>query len=591
MQLIVLALATALVLSIGPSLGVSTTVVMPGGSSAWAKDGASQTISDAYQFVYDANDALAPIASAYITADIMAMAQTTASGKANVEVTVPAGTKMTLPGATLGSCDLKVNADGTVKAYVEGKNADAKVATLAQIHSDARYVVDSTLPAAIVKTLSGESVIYSVIGEKWAAIGGVTEAAQGQFIAGSFADGNAGYTGTVAFDSVAQPSTKQTVTGKVKGTTTLDADTTLGSAVGSANIMNPDSPARAQLKSVSSITYDDAVANKRVSKYSASNENMVDVAARINCVTPTGKETTVAGTAKGEDDASANQRYYLCDPATGACDERIYSASTEKSADMAADVSVSENFDSASSVAALTPLATIEWLGINPTDYTYDASNTITTTNQLSRAYDSTKTAHAEAFITSGDWMAKAGYSSFLNTPGIGIATTSKDVSVSGELGWVFNDQNGQGVGGGAFLKDRKTGPSWAQTSLTQRALLTPLAASTASSFIGDIQGPKAAGADAEDGSGVYGAYKNVNMNVGSELNGITSITSSTDVANINSYLWVDGTSPAMWQGYGFDLPTNPVFVPSGSWTGVQFTYTNSPTQRRTSVSGATQTP
>jgi len=316
--------------------------------------------------------------------------------------------------------------------------------------------------------------------------------------------------------------------------------------------------------------------------------------AGISCVTASGEEATIAGTAIGDDAASANQINSIC--VGGVCDRYEYEVNTlVEDANMAADASVSEDFDDAGSVAVLTPSATISYTA--PT-YTYSSSNAITNTNTLTRIYDGDATAHAESFITDGSWTASAGYDELHVASILGTQHFTETASVSGDLSWIYNEENGAGVGGGAFLKDKKTGPSSANTWLTQSAILAdPTAIGSygvgstgvaTSTFGVNILGPKASGADAEDGSGVYGAYVDLNKNVANELDDVQSTLTDTSVDAINSYLWVDGTSTAYWQGYGFDIPSTPTFVPTGILTVSNYIYTASPTQRGTSVTGTT---
>ena len=595
-----IALAAILVLAVAPTGAFTTT--MPGGTTSETKDGASQTTGSACQFVD--SRAVSGAAATYLIADIHAYAGTSGKGTALVTVNVPAdatgGPSKTVDN-TLATVPedstLTVNANGVVTAKVVGKDVtkpDANVMAFSQIYSIAEVSATS---------ISGQSRIYSAIGAYNPAapvvLGtgnvptGVLGAATGQFEAESYAKGTAGYivTDDIMAESapVGKPNLKvaQTVKGQVTGTTTLSADTTLGTTVhGAAAGGAPIQPAEAYLKSSSSVTKT-AADN---AAFLADNQNGVKVGAAISCVDPTFKESTVAGTAAGTDSANAREKYSDCVPGSS-CDETVYEVNTDKTAVISADVSVSDDFDDARASAEVAPHAEITVL---PASTTYKVTNNANTDSTTIRHFeDSTVPAFGRSFITSGNWNANAEKNRFTLIAGV-VTNDNINAVVSGKLGTVGSEwYQSEGMGGGAFLMTEKISPAKATNLLTQEAKVVDTAGvrvqSTGSTFIGDAIGPKMSGADPKDGSGLYAAYRDLKMST--EVPGVTTPkVVSTDVAAINTYYWIDGTSSAAYLGYGLVVPTSPVFVGSlvSTYNPPSLVYTNSPTERETKFTGST---
>jgi len=68
--------------------------------------------------------------------------------------------------------------------------------------------------------------------------------------------------------------------------------------------------------------------------------------------------------------------------------------------------------------------------------------------------------------------------------------------------------------------------------------------------------------------------------------------TISTDIADVDAYLWCDGTNDLQYNGLYMGA-SNPVFDPAGNgqFSGVVATYLPSPTQRLTAIGILTTQP
>jgi len=583
MQLIGIALCAIFAVAIVPSL--ANTISIPGGTSSSTYEPGA-TGSGIYQLVSDATLGDATPIGNQIEANIYAYAHTTGTGMAYTETHVPDFTK-TIYSALDKKSSLTVYGSGDLTAKVEGKDSiGTEVAAFSQIYANAKYNPGT-------KTISGSSSIYSLIGKELSG-NTLTGVAKGQFTASSYADGSAGYEAkgyNLMSETSPDTSITQTVSGKVTGTTTLEADTTKGTTVSSSS---GTTPAVAKLTSLS--TAKKTLSGTSDMTYYAANDNLVDVKAIIGAVTPTLEESTVAGTADGSDNAYAGE---ISSKSTPTYDYRAMEATTSSSAKMSADVSVSDKFDSATATAEINPIATLSGsYAFFTNKIVYDADSRAATFSSVSRGLDdSSVPAFGRSFITSGDWNAEASKTAYTYN-GADLDSDDYSASVSGKLGTITGWTNGDGMGGGAFLLTPKNGVSSAANTLTQGAKLTSLTnifgttvtASTESDIQAAIQG-QALGGDAKDGAGLYAAYRNLKMTDESEepFAESSAKTISTELPTVNAYLWIDGTSSAPYLGYGLSVPTSPVFTGiAGTYVEPTISYLNSPTQRNTWFTGST---
>jgi|GEM_PF-3434895 hypothetical protein len=531
----------------------ATETEMPGGAVSYSTSGAG-SVGHAYSFYDDASS---------LSADIFASATTNGIGTAYVNVNVPTEASKTVTG--IGT----VTAKGTVEAQVDGSTG-AKVTSVGWIHSG--VYKDSN-------GVYGNASIYSGIGRTFSNVSGLTGIPAGKFEASANADGRATYN---IVDVDKKKTREAKITGVAEGSTTIEGavDGTGGLIGGSlvGNTYNLKGPAYSIISTTSGNYVD-----KNGEKYNSSTSlNEIKVAARNDPCMGDGK-AYVAGTADGSASSSAMNTSEICNSKTGDCDWKTYGASSSKDDSMSADVRVLKEGDAAEANAKVYVTASY-YPALNES---YASSDVLTHAKVKRITANDDKTdagmrAYGEAFVSEGSWQAMATNSTAHREGASGIITEdlSSNAAVSGSFG-KNTEPLANGIGSGTFLLNSKNLPAWADMSLKQTAGPT----GTKMDVKVDIMGPRAAslGSWTWDGSGVYGYFDDLHV----ERTTPTSKILSTDIADVNSYLWVDGTNDEMFNGPGFDSVTA-TFNPSGSFTGVTWDFTPSPTQRQTTVTMGT---
>ncbi|HOV83008.1 MAG TPA: hypothetical protein PLQ01_10095, partial [Methanothrix sp.] len=181
-----------------------------------------------------------------------------------------------------------------------------------------------------------------------------------------------------------------------------------------------------------------------------------------------------------------------------------------------------------------------------------------------------------EAFISSGSW----------NAWGATLDKKSGLVEKATVSGNLVQDWNQVGLGSGAFLQYKKNGLAFADIGITQGS----------SSELEDMQeidaeimGPKAhsLGSSGWDGSGVSANMKDLHVDATNKEDtddDWAPDTISTDIADVDAYLWCDGTNDLQYNGLFMGV-SEPVFDPTGYGDSDVFTsYSPSPTQRLTEI-------
>ncbi len=322
-------IAIILAIIVGPSMG--TTMNMPSGTQSITAEAGKSVGNVVYSFDYDITG---------IQADILAIA--TATGKGSVTANAYGNVNPEAIGsvATLGALaatGITVSTKGTVDVNVKGTSDDAKVTSMAQIHSKASKTATS---------LEGEAWIRSEIGNEWTVAAGdsyqkgkVTGIPVGQFYADSKAEGVASYEGSITVGLVA-PAVPQTfsVSGSTDGKTTLKSEVkNVKAAIGKTLLgLTTENPAYSHMSSHSLVSGAFvAGTNKLVSgKIEADNKNEISIAAsnsRDLCEEdPLGGLSWVSGTVAGKGDAKSKSYYNDCNPTSGLCDRETFAANTER---------------------------------------------------------------------------------------------------------------------------------------------------------------------------------------------------------------------------------------------------------------------
>jgi len=241
---------------------------------------------------------------------------------------------------------------------------------------------------------------------------------------------------------------------------------------------------------------------------------------------------------------------------------------------MSADVRVLKALDSASAISVLGTDATVDQDGTanaNAFARTYAAVNR---ENAGSKA-DGSDRAWGEAFIQSGSWNAWG--ATLVNNKPI------EKAAVSGKL---VQDANQVGLGSGAFLQYKKSDEAYANIGVEQQSW-TGDSPGDRQVIYADIMGPKvhSLGSSSWDGSGVSANMKDLHVEAINKYieDPYALHTFSTDIADVDAYLWCDGTNDLQYNGLFMGV-SNPVFDPAGvgQFTGLATGYLPSPTQRET---------
>ena len=188
----------------------------------------------------------------------------------------------------------------------------------------------------------------------------------------------------------------------------------------------------------------------------------------------------------------------------------------------------------------------------------------------------------------------------------LGRAVRAGDLAQYGKVsGNLIQEDNQMGMGAGSFLQYTKTDPAYANMLEIQLAgsvngglFGNPVIGDVGTVQIvgADVMGPMAHsyGSSGWDGSGVSADLTNLHV----EAQDSTPATLwspqkiTTDIANVDAYLWTDGTNNAQFNGMAFSA-SDPVFNPSGigGFSGVVDAYLPSATQRETLVGVGTTQP
>jgi len=415
----------------------------------------------------------------------------------------------------------------TVYAQVEGTTTDTEVAAMSKISSEVSSDATSGETSGVAK-------IESTIGKtETGTAGAITGSAEGDFTAATLAKGSASYTAT----------TTNTITGSVDGETSLTADVSDGILSGLQD---------AYINAGSSSTY--LTSTDALSAESA-NKIGLDSQIPFSSGSVSGDVSTIAGTVEGDAKSDAVS-----------AENKVTSATTD--AILSADTSVSTLRDSAQAISELSATASYTLAtGV------YDVTSLADTNVDFERHAKGT-TGHSESFITSGNWNAAST-----------MVTSQTGASVSGALSEI---EGSNGIGAGTFLNYAKTQPAEAESVLMQESKYTDAATDlyyTKNYAKAYINGPKASGASTSDGAGVYGAYSGLTNNV--IVDNVDKATAYID--SIDSMLWVDGTNSGFYNGYGFDVPTQPTFTGlTGTISGPTWTKLSSSSDRKTTVEYST---
>jgi len=194
---------------------------------------------------------------------------------------------------------------------------------------------------------------------------------------------------------------------------------------------------------------------------------------------------------------------------------------------------------------------------------------------------DGSDRAWGEAFISSGSW----------NAWGATLEDNNliEKATVSGKL---VQDWNQVGMGSGAFLQYKKNELAFADVGITQ---FSSSELEDLQEIDAEIMGPKAhsLGSSGWDGSGVSANMKDLHVDAKNEPSeDFVPETISTDIADVDAYLWCDGTNDLQYNGL-FMGASDPVFDPTGNgqFSGVVAVYSPSPTQRLTGIGILTMQP
>jgi len=465
---------------------------------------------------------------------------------------------------TYGPYDLAVSAQGTVDVTAEGHSNAAAVNSRAQIYASA-------------STLSGYQEGYAYIASQ---IYGVdNQPTKGAFYADSSANGKATY-------SVTNNTGIDGISGGVAGKTTLEAQSTSDHA----NLMGVNAamlPEGLPVDTYTEIMPDTNPLLAAIASGATTNENMLKgegvgagVAniiqlSAINDGLPADSLSYAAATV--EDTMASASGVNIT---TSGMERK---ASATKSAKMSADVRVVKALDSAAAISLLaTGARSIE----DNAPLTAAVARTYAAVNRENAGSmaDGSDRAWGEAFISSGNW----------NAWGATLDKKSGLVEKATVSGNLVQDWNQVGLGSGAFLQYKKNGLAFADIGITQGS----------SSELEDMQeidaeimGPKAhsLGSSGWDGSGVSANMKDLHVDATNKEDtddDWAPDTISTDIADVDAYLWCDGTNDLQYNGLYMGA-SNPVFDPAGNgqFSGVVATYLPSPTQRLTAIGILTTQP
>jgi len=540
-------------------MAAAETTQMSGGTEVdISGTGASE--GHAYEFTYSDTT----IDSGYVEVNILANATVKGVSSARIKTSVPTLQSMS---KTYGNDTLKVSAQGTVDVTAEGHSDLAAVNSRAQIFAKAA-------------NSSGYEEGYAYIASQ---IYGVdNQPTKGRFYADSSANGKATY-------SITNTTGRNRISGSVEGKTTLEAESTSDHAelMGLNSAMLPGDQIGENIEAF----YTEVLPTKpllaAIASGATTNLNIIDgegVAAgvaniiqlsAINDGLPADALSYAAGTVE-DISATASGVNITADG-----NERKVSAT--KSAKMSADVRVLKALDSAAATSLLATGAISTQDEVPQTARAGAVARTYAAVNRENPGSmtDGSDRAWGEAFISSGSW----------NAWGATLEDNNliEKATVSGKL---VQDWNQVGMGSGAFLQYKKNELAFADVGITQ---FSSSELEDLQEIDAEIMGPKAhsLGSSGWDGSGVSANMKDLHVDAKNEPSeDFVPETISTDIADVDAYLWCDGTNDLQYNGL-FMGASDPVFDPTGNgqFSGVVAVYSPSPTQRLTGIGILTMQP
>jgi len=517
-------------------MAAADTTQMVGGTNV-EMSGSGASEGHAYEFTYEGSDA-----GGYIEANILANATVKGVSSARIKTSVPTLQSMS---KTYGNDTLKVSAQGTVDVTAEGHSDVAAVNSRAQIYAKASNMNGYQEGFAYIA-----SQIYGVDNQP----------TKGCFYADSSADGMATY-------SVINKTGSNSISGSVEGKTTLEAESTSDHAnlmgLGDLDDVLPTNPLLAAIAS-GATTNPDMIGGNGTA---AGVANIIQLSA-INDGLPADADSLSYAAGTVEDISATASGVNI----TADGNERKVSAT--KSAKMSADVRVLKALDSAAATSLLATGAISTQDEIPQTAMAGAVARTYAAVNRENPGSmtDGSDRAWGEAFISSGSW----------NAWGATLEDNNliEKATVSGKL---VQDWNQVGMGSGAFLQYKKNEPAFADVGITQ---FSSSELEDLQEIDAEIMGPKAhsLGSSGWDGSGVSANMKDLHVDAKMEDTTEGPQTISTDIADVDAYLWCDGTNDLQYNGLFMGV-SEPVFDPTGYGDSDVFTsYSPSPTQRLTEI-------
>jgi hypothetical protein len=587
-RLITISVAFLLLLSCGIALG---SIESMGGVLSQTADSGGVAGAIQQYSINNANPTLGDPAGDYnrwLRADALATAYipATQKGSAHVEITVPDTTK-TVSGNLLrptltdkDAYSMSLITGGGVSADVKRdtiNTGDSGVLSYAYLFADAKLRTQwDHSNTETFTSLGGDAGLDTGIATGYAAPTDAlpnhgatfaTGVVKGQFTSEAFASGHAGYVASQSIVTATAADEKLYSTeGTVSGTSSLEATNSgKGEIGGDQTAFNGVLTTWTQ-PAVSFLAADsDVMATGDQNSYAHSG---IFVAARR----PSGLLGSSAGTSEIFGTASGSMNAASSNGAV----TQITDTSATADVTMNADAKAYLSNDDAKTAAYLSSYATI--VGND-----HDSNDVAFTKAYSKRTTTGTPKAGAETFITNAVWNANTG----LDIAGVNPNLDKVGgTSISGKTGSV---QGQNGIGAGSFLLAPKNGPAYASFLTQSEASWDSAATETAdvsSETHGNMLGPKPAGANTNDGTGIYAAIVNRNQKVDYNTGGTTvpfvPKVLSTAVASETDLMWTDGTNQLAYNGPGY-ISSGPVYVGgTGTIVGPNTQASSSVVQRQT---------
>jgi hypothetical protein len=410
-------------------------------------------------------------------------------------------------------------------------------------------------------TISTASADYNVFPNRQVFL--AASPVQGQFTAGAFASGQAGYTATQAIvPASAASDLLYGVNGMVSGTVSLEATNTgkgiIAGAQGSGSTLefNHDLTGP-ETKGAEAFMYANSnpTGSTTSSQFSQASSG-ISVAARrpIGFIGNTAGTSEIFGTAKGSVDAATHD----------ASVTQVTSTSASVDTTMNADAKAYLPNDDAKAMSYISSKSSIGEYGTG----IHDSRDLVFTEAYSKRTTTTTGTkTGAEAFITNAVWNAETDLLKEGADTSIVFNDKTGGTSLSGETGTISGLT---GIGAGSFLLKSKNGPAFAEFKTGSNAQwdsadpIPTTGQTTSQTDVGNMVGPQPAGANTNDGTGIYAAILNRNQktdyNTGGNTVAFVPKEISTSIGSEADLMWTDGTNSLAFNGPGF-LTTGPVYV------------------------------